>query len=68
MVLEQHRGYKKLLGNLILLILTLGIAFIINKFIINKALNDHFLFFQKTDSAKQLDGISQLVSENYLSP
>jgi hypothetical protein len=29
-VLEQHRGYKKLLRNLVLLILTLGTAFIIN--------------------------------------
>ena len=52
--LEKHRGYKKLLGNLVVLILTLGTAFIINK-----ALNGHYLFFQKTDSAKQLDKISQ---------
>ena len=52
--LEKHRGYKKLLGNLTVLILTLGTAFIVNK-----ALNGHYLFFQKTDSAKQLDKISQ---------
>lgn len=54
--LDQHRGYKKLLGNLILLILTLGTAFIVNK-----AFNGHFLFFQKTDSAEQLDNLNQTV-------
>lgn len=62
--LEKHRGCKQLLGNLILLILTVGTAFIINK-----AVNGHFLFFQKTDSAKQLDGMSQaLVAAKHLSP
>lgn len=53
-VLEEHRGYKKLLGNLAILILTLGTAFIVNK-----ALNGRYLFFQKTESAKQLDKISR---------
>lgn len=62
--LAQHRGYKKLLGNLILLILTLGTAFIVNK-----TINGHFLFFQKTDSAKQLDELSQILAgEKHLLP
>lgn len=62
--LEKHRGYKMLLGNLILLISTIGTAFIGNK-----AVNGHFLFFQKTESAKQLDEISQtLIAANQLSP
>jgi hypothetical protein len=57
-VLEQHRGFKQLLGNLVLLILTLGTAFIINK-----AVNGQFLFFQKTDSAQKLDDLTQTVSQ-----
>jgi hypothetical protein len=62
--LEQHRGYKEILGNLIFLISTLGAAFIVNKVV-----NGHFLFFQKTDSAKQLDAISQaLAAANQISP
>lgn len=62
--LEKHRGYKMLLGNLILLISTLGTVFIVNN-----AVNGHFLFFQKTDSAKHLDTISQtLTAANQISP
>ncbi|WP_342220267.1 hypothetical protein [Rickettsiella endosymbiont of Miltochrista miniata] len=62
-VLEQHRGFKEILINLIILIATLGTAFIVNKVV-----NGHFLFFQKTDSAKQLDVISQtLAAANQLS-
>ena len=63
-ILAQHRGCKKILGNLTLLILTLGTAFIVNK-----TINGHFLFFQKTDSAKQLDEISQILAgEKHLLP
>ncbi len=57
-ILEQHRGYKKLLGNLILLLLTLGCAFIINK-----AVNNHFLFFRQTKSSEQLGKLDQIVSQ-----
>lgn len=63
-ILAQHRGCKKILGNLTLLILTLGTAFIVNK-----TINGHFLFFQKTDSAKQLDELSQILAgEKHLLP
>lgn len=55
--LEKHRGYKEILVNLILFITTLGMALGINKVV-----NGHFLFFQKTDSAKQLDEISQTLT------
>ncbi len=55
-VLEQHRGYKQILGNVIVLILTLGTGFIIHK-----AISGHFLFFNQTDSAKQIDALSQTV-------
>lgn len=54
--LDQHRGFKKILGNLILLIVTLGTFFIANK-----AVNGHFLFFQKTNSAEKLDQLEQTV-------
>lgn len=56
-ILEQYRGYKKLLGNLALLIF-IGIPFIVNK-----AVNGHFLFFQKTNSSEQLDKLNQTVSQ-----
>jgi hypothetical protein len=59
--LEKHRGNKKILGNLIILILTLGTAFIINK-----AANGHFLFFQKTNSSEQLDRVTQTISQLHL--
>ena len=55
--LAQHRGCKKIVGNLSLLIFTLGIAFIVNK-----CVSGRYLFFQKTDSVKQLDEISQAVN------
>jgi hypothetical protein len=55
--LEQHRGYKQILGNLILLILTAGTAFFINK-----ACSGHFFFFKQTESAKQIDALSQTIN------
>lgn len=56
-VLEQHRGYKNIVINLIVLILTAGTAFLIHK-----ACTGHFLFFKKTDSAEQLDELKQTIS------
>jgi len=56
-ILEQYHRYKQILGNLILLILTVGTAFVVNK-----AVNGHFLFFKQTDSAKQIDVISQTIT------
>lgn len=55
--LAQHRGCKKILGNLSLLIFTLGSAFVLNK-----CVSGHYLFFQQTESEKQLDKISQVVN------
>lgn len=55
--LEKHRGCKKILGNLLLLILTLGTAHIANKMV-----NNHFLFFRETDSSKKLKQLEQTVS------
>lgn len=57
-VLEQHLGYKEILGNLILLIVTLGAAFIVNKVV-----NDRFLFFQKTNSSEHFDKFDQSISQ-----
>lgn len=56
-VLEKHRGCKKILGNLIVFILTAGTAFLIHK-----ALQGHFLFFKQTDSAKQIDALTQTIN------
>lgn len=47
--LKQHRGCKKILTNLAALISTLGIAFIVNK-----CVNNRFLFFPETKSSEQL--------------
>ncbi len=55
-ILEQHRGYKELIGNLFLLILTAGTAFLINK-----ACTGHFLFFKQTESAKQINVLTQTI-------
>jgi hypothetical protein len=56
--LEQHRGCKKILGNLLLLILTLGTAHIANKMV-----NKHFLFFRETDSSKKLKQLEHTISK-----
>ncbi|WP_339050256.1 hypothetical protein [Rickettsiella endosymbiont of Xylota segnis] len=60
-LLEQHRGCKKILGNLLLLIFTLGIAHIGNKLV-----NKQFFFFRETESSKQLNQLDHRVSKlNY---
>ncbi|MES2142701.1 MAG: hypothetical protein V4471_07475, partial [Pseudomonadota bacterium] len=56
-VLEKHRGCKQIFGNLIVFILTAGMAFPVNK-----AIRGHFLFFKQTDSAKQLEALSQTIN------
>lgn len=55
-VLEKHRGYKQILLNLILLILTIGVIFLFHK-----TVSGDFLFFKQTESAKQLDKLEQVV-------
>jgi hypothetical protein len=59
--LEQHRGYKKTLGNLILLILTVGTAFLIHK-----ACTGDFFFFKQTESAKQINALNQTINTFFL--
>ena len=56
--LDKHRGYKQILGNLLILILTLGTAQLINK-----ACNDKFLFFNSTDSSKKLDNLNKIIEK-----
>lgn len=51
--LEKHRGWKQLLGNLMLAIVGLGV-FYVAAGLINKAVTGHFLFF-KTDSQQKID-------------
>ncbi len=57
-IIKQNRGYKALLGNILVLILTLGTALIINK-----AISGHFLFFQKVNNSEQLDKLNQTLSQ-----
>lgn len=54
--LSNHSVYKKILANVLLLVLTLGTAFVFNR-----AINGHFLFFQKTVGAEQFDAISKIL-------
>ncbi|WP_218814700.1 hypothetical protein [Rickettsiella endosymbiont of Dermanyssus gallinae] len=55
--LDKHRGYKQVLGNLLILIATLGIGQLLNK-----ACTGNFLFF-KTDSAKHIDTLSNMIEK-----
>lgn len=57
-LLEQHRGCKKILTNLAALISTLGIAFIVNK-----CINNRYLFFPETKSSELLIKLEHRVSK-----
>ena len=59
--LEQHRGWKKFLGNLGLFIAGLGIIFLVAT-IINKAITGKFLFFS-TNSATKIDAIEDVIKK-----
>ncbi|MES2142685.1 MAG: hypothetical protein V4471_07395 [Pseudomonadota bacterium] len=56
--LDKHRGYKQILGNLLILICTLGTGQLINK-----AYTGNFLFFKKTDSSKHIDKVSHMIEK-----
>jgi predicted nucleotide-binding protein (sugar kinase/HSP70/actin superfamily) len=56
--LKQHRGFKRILTNLAALISTLGIAFVVNK-----CVNNHFLFFPETKSSALLIKVEHRVSQ-----
>ncbi len=60
--LEEHRGWKCLLGNLALAILGAGVGYVIAG-CINKAETGHFLFFNKTRSKEKLDALSQTLDK-----
>jgi hypothetical protein len=55
--LDKHRGYKQILGNLLILIATLGTGQLVNK-----AYTGNFLFF-KTDSAKHINTLSNMLEK-----
>jgi len=56
-MLKQHRGCKKILGNLFLLIFTLGTVHAANKIV-----NKHFLFFRETKSSELLIKLEHRIS------
>ncbi|STY17362.1 hypothetical protein [Legionella quateirensis] len=60
-VLEQHRGLKQLLGNIVLAVIGLGVVYLAAA-VINKAITGNFMFF-KTESAKIVDKIKNNVDE-----
>jgi len=55
--LEQHRGWKQVLGNLALAVIGLGV-FYVAALIMNKATTGRYLFF-KTDSAQKVDQLEE---------
>lgn len=57
--LNKHRGCKQILGNLLILIATLGVAQLANK-----AINGKFLFF-KTDSAQKIESFINTLNCKY---
>ncbi len=61
-VLEEHRGWKQVLGNVALAILGLGIGYLLAAGI-NKAITGKFLFF-KTDSAEKVDAIEESIKHS----
>lgn len=58
--LEHHRGYKEILGNILLGIALLGIGYVIAG-AINYALNKRFTFF-RTDTAQKLDTLEKEIA------
>ncbi len=61
-VLEQHRGWKWLLGNLSGFILSLGIGYIIAG-AINMYFNQQFSFFNQTTSMEKVCGLKDRINE-----
>ena len=54
--LDKHRGYKKILGNLVIGIATLGAAQVLNKIC-----SGSFLFFKQTSSSECLENLSNAI-------
>ena len=60
-ILEEHRGWKQLLGNLGLAIIGLGVIYIAAG-LINMAVTGNFLFF-KTDASAKLDALQNILDQ-----
>lgn len=60
-VLETHRGWKLILGNLSLAIAGLGIGYLIAG-VINKAVTGNFLFFRETATGQQLTSLQKKIN------
>lgn len=56
-VLKEHRGYNHILANIALAIAGLGIFYGIAA-VVNRVQTGNWLFFNKTDSAKKLDDVT----------
>ncbi|MDQ8039233.1 MAG: hypothetical protein REH83_02380 [Rickettsiella sp.] len=60
-ILEKHRGYKKILGNL-LFIFTLG-----SGFLVNKACTGKLLISRQTETSKPLEERNQRINDALIS-
>lgn len=65
-VLEKHRGWKKILGNIGLAVAGLGIGYVVAG-LINLKINKQFLFFSQTDSCKKVDMLADSI-QNHPAP
>ena len=61
-ILEKHRGWKQILGNIALAIVGLGVGYLIAA-VVNRFANGHFTFFHETDSAKKLRALEGSVQQ-----
>lgn len=59
-ILKHHRGWKQILGNLLLAIAGLGVGYIVAG-IINKGRTGNFLFFNSTDSSEKLEATNNTI-------
>ncbi len=61
-ILEKHRGWKRLIGNLLACILGLGVGYVVAG-AINKYVNGHFLFFNETKSISKLSKLKTTLDD-----
>ncbi len=61
-ILEIHRGWKRLLSNIALAILGIGVGYLA-AVCLNKAVTGNFLFFNKTRSQEKLCALSQTITK-----
>jgi hypothetical protein len=64
-ILEKHRGWKQIIGNLSLAIMGLGVLYLA-AIVTNKAVTGNYWFFNQTDSSQKLEQLDMTI--NNISP